>query len=81
MESVMREAIRLGVVSGDFTVPDIGIANIAILSLGIDIARWYRPDGRLQPAELSANYAEYAANFLRGANGAGKSRQREMATG
>jgi len=76
MESVMREAIRLGVVSGDFNVRDIGIANVAILSLGIDIARWYRPDGRLQPAELAASYAEYAANFLRGINGAGKSTTR-----
>jgi AcrR family transcriptional regulator len=66
MEDVMREAIRLGVVSGDFTVGDVTLATIALLSLGIDVARWFRPGGRLTPEQVAENYAAYAATMLRG---------------
>jgi AcrR family transcriptional regulator len=66
MENVMHEAIRLGVESGDFVVQDINLASIALLSLGIDIARWYRPGGRLTPDQLADSYAEYAHSVLRG---------------
>jgi AcrR family transcriptional regulator len=64
MENVMHEAIRLGVVSGDFTVHDVGLATIALLSLGIDIARWFRPGGRLTTEEVAESYAEYASSLL-----------------
>jgi AcrR family transcriptional regulator len=66
MEDVMREAIRLGVVSGDFTVGDVTLATIALLSLGIDVARWFRPGGRLTPQQVAENYGAYAATMLRG---------------
>jgi hypothetical protein len=33
-------------------VPDTGAATIAVLSLCLDVARWYRPGYRLTPQEL-----------------------------
>jgi AcrR family transcriptional regulator len=75
MENVMREAIRLGVVSGDFTVQDINLVTIALLSLGIDIARWYRPGGRLSPDQVAASYADYAHSVLRGGGAGAKARR------
>jgi AcrR family transcriptional regulator len=84
MENVMREAIRLGVVSGDFTVRDVNLATIALLSLGIDIARWFRPGGRLTAEQVAGSYAEYASILLRGdtavgSNGAAPARARRAA--
>jgi hypothetical protein len=38
--------------SGDFDVPDTGAATIAVLSLCLDVARWYRPGYRLTPRQL-----------------------------
>lgn len=69
MEEVMREAIEAGVDEGDFTVRDIRLSTIALLSLGIDISRWYRPGGRLTPDEMAESYAEYAVTLLRHSGG------------
>jgi hypothetical protein len=33
-------------------VPDTGAATIAVLSLCLDVARWYRPGYRLTPRQL-----------------------------
>lgn len=63
-EAVMREAIRLGVESGDFDVPDLGLATISILSMGIDVSRWFVPGKRLTPDELAGKYADTAVRIL-----------------
>ena len=39
-ELIVRE-LRAGVEAGEFTVEDIESTGVAILSLGIDVARWY----------------------------------------
>ena len=39
-ELIVRE-IRAGVEAGEFTVGDVEATGVAILSLGIDVARWY----------------------------------------
>jgi hypothetical protein len=41
-----------GVAAGDFDVPDAGAAAVAVLSLCLDVARWYRPGYRLTPQQL-----------------------------
>ena len=48
----VRQVITDGVESGDFDVPDAGAATIAVLSLCLDVARWYRPGYRLTPQQL-----------------------------
>jgi AcrR family transcriptional regulator len=63
-QAVMREAIRLGMVSGDFHVADLEVATILLLSLGIDVARWFVPGNRLSPAEIAQQYADYAVRLL-----------------
>jgi AcrR family transcriptional regulator len=49
---ILRQVIMDGVESGDFDVPDAGAATLAVLSLCLDVARWYRPGYRLTPQEL-----------------------------
>jgi AcrR family transcriptional regulator len=52
VSQIVRQVITDGVQSGDFDVPDTGAATIAVLSLCLDVARWYRPGYRLTPQQL-----------------------------
>lgn len=49
---IVRQVIADGVTSGDFDVTDPGSAAIAILSLCLDVARWYRAGYRRTPRQL-----------------------------
>jgi AcrR family transcriptional regulator len=66
MQAIMREAIRLGAESADFEVPDLELATVMLLSLGIDVSRWFVPGKRLTPDELADDYADMAVRILRG---------------
>lgn len=66
LEEVVEDIIAAGQESGEFDkqlgVPD---AARAILSLGIDLSRWYRAGGGLAPSEIGALYAEFAQRMVR----------------
>lgn len=63
-EAHFRNIIRAGVESGEFNVPDEKFAALAILS-GLNwIHTWYRPDGKMKPAEIAANLAAMLLNGL-----------------
>lgn len=52
--------LHVGVERGDFTIPDIGLAAIAIGSMGVRVASWFGPDQpytREQVAEAFAGFA------------------------
>jgi AcrR family transcriptional regulator len=49
---IVRQVIDDGVNSGDFDAADSGAAAIAILSMCLDVARWYRPGYRRTPQQL-----------------------------
>ena len=63
-EHVERE-LSAGVDAGVFGPIDIEGATLAILSLCIDIARWYGPTSRRAPGDLGGLYAEIVARALR----------------
>ncbi|GAA4680420.1 TetR/AcrR family transcriptional regulator [Pseudonocardia yuanmonensis] len=63
-ERVVRGLITRGVQEGAFTVPDVRGASAAVLSLGIDVARWFVPDGPWTPDALGLLYAELAGRML-----------------
>ncbi|WP_409181730.1 TetR/AcrR family transcriptional regulator [Amycolatopsis sp. VS8301801F10] len=64
IEQRVREVISEGVESGAFTVGDVGIAARAVLSLGVDVARWYSERTRQTPAELGKEYGELVLRML-----------------
>jgi AcrR family transcriptional regulator len=49
---IFRQVISDGVDSGEFDLPDPGAATMAVLSLCLDVARWYHPTYRLTPQQL-----------------------------
>jgi AcrR family transcriptional regulator len=63
-EHLVREVIADGVTAGRFTVTDIRTAARAVLSLGIDVARWYTETGKPSPTTLGRQYANLALRML-----------------
>jgi AcrR family transcriptional regulator len=63
----VRRLVESGVAAGVFHVRDAGMAALAVLSLGIDIARWYRDEGTWTPEDIGDHYAELALRIV-GAN-------------
>jgi AcrR family transcriptional regulator len=63
---IVRQVIADGMNSGDFDAPDPGAAAIAILSLCLDVARWYRPGYRLTPQQLGDSNAVAALRIAGG---------------
>jgi AcrR family transcriptional regulator len=64
IETHVRTIVEDGVKSGDFETPDHKGAALAVLSLCIDVARWYRPDGKRTPQEIGNLYADLALRML-----------------
>jgi flavin-binding protein dodecin len=61
----VQDEIENGVRSGSFGAIDVQGAGLAVLSLCIDIARWYRPTSGRQPQALGTLYADIVRRALR----------------
>ncbi|GEB51226.1 TetR/AcrR family transcriptional regulator [Streptomyces cacaoi] len=59
-EEILRGVLEDGVASGRFAVDDIRGTTLALMSLCVDVARWFRPEGRRTPDEVGALYADLA---------------------
>ncbi|MEU6578559.1 TetR/AcrR family transcriptional regulator [Streptomyces sp. NPDC046805] len=61
---MVRHAIGRGVSAGAFYPVDAhGVAR-AVVSMGIDVARWYPMEGTASPETLGENYAELALRMV-----------------
>lgn len=63
-DRLVRDLITRGVDAGTFAVPDVRTAARAVLSLGIDVARWYSPTSKPSPSVLGRQYAELVLGML-----------------
>ena len=61
----MRDLITSGVQRGVFDVPDVAGTTLALLSLAVDVARWYRDDGRRSAESVADLYADLAVRMVR----------------
>ncbi|MFF0636933.1 TetR family transcriptional regulator [Nocardia sp. NPDC004151] len=64
IDAEMRQLIERGVAAGVFDNPNPRMAAVALLSLGIDLARWYRDDGPLSPEEIGDYYVDLALRIV-----------------
>jgi AcrR family transcriptional regulator len=64
IEETVRELIADGVAQGVFTVPEVRTAARALISLGVDVARWYSERSGTTPEELGLQYAELVLGML-----------------
>jgi AcrR family transcriptional regulator len=65
IDAVVRETLEYGIDRGAFVVPDVGGAALAILSLAIDVARWYRSGGPRTPENVGRLHADLAERMFR----------------
>jgi AcrR family transcriptional regulator len=68
--AIVRAVVDAGVDSGEFHTDDPRTTTRALLSMGIDIARWYREDGNLTPEQIGDFYAELALRVVGASDGA-----------
>ncbi|QDQ10654.1 TetR/AcrR family transcriptional regulator [Streptomyces spectabilis] len=63
-DAAVREIINDGVRAGEFDVPDVPGTTLAVLSLCIDVARWFNVAGRRTPDEVGALYADLVLRMV-----------------
>ncbi|MFI1291225.1 TetR/AcrR family transcriptional regulator [Streptomyces sp. NPDC020792] len=68
VDAEVRGIIEDGVASGEFDVPDVRGTTLAVLSLCIDVARWFNLEGPRTPEEVGALYADLVLRMV-GAGG------------
>lgn len=64
IDGVVRDLMERGVASGAFTTPDPVMTASALLSMGIDVARWYRDDGAWSADDVAAHYRDLALRMV-----------------
>ncbi|MGW4225523.1 TetR/AcrR family transcriptional regulator [Streptomyces bauhiniae] len=57
VDAEVRGIIEDGVAAGEFDVPDVQGTTLAVLSLCIDVARWFNVDGPRTPEQVGELYA------------------------
>ncbi|MFD3314937.1 TetR/AcrR family transcriptional regulator [Streptomyces sp. NPDC058694] len=64
VDAEVRGIIQDGVAAGDFDVPDIPGTTLAVLSLCIDVARWFNVNGTRTPDEVGTLYADLVLRMV-----------------
>ena len=64
MDSLVRDVLNRGVADGTFTVDDSADTALALLSIVVDVARWYSPTIRRSPAQIGATNANLALRLV-----------------
>ncbi|MFJ1975181.1 TetR/AcrR family transcriptional regulator [Streptomyces sp. NPDC087903] len=60
----VRGIIEDGVATGEFDVPDVRGTTLAVLSLCIDVARWFNVNGSRTPDEVGELYADLVLRMV-----------------
>lgn len=63
-EEILRGVLESGDASGEFEIADIRGTTLAVMSLCIDVARWYSPSGRRSPDEIGSLYADLVLRMV-----------------
>jgi AcrR family transcriptional regulator len=64
IDAVVAGVLRDGVATGEFEVDDVPVTALALLSMAIDVARWYAPDVRRTPAAIETSYGDLAVRLV-----------------
>jgi AcrR family transcriptional regulator len=64
ISTLIEKVLADGVSDGTFAVADLPGTTLAVLSLSIDVARWYDPARRASPEALGTLYADLALRMV-----------------
>ena len=63
-EKIMRDALEDGVAQGALSVRDVKGTALALLSMSIDLVRWYHPAGQITPDDIAKLHGELAVRMV-----------------
>ena len=58
IEQIVADILTEGTRTGDFSLEDPALVKRFVLSVGVDVSRWFHPEGPLSPEELGERYAD-----------------------
>jgi len=64
IDAVVRRVVTEGVAAGEFAVDDVPDTTLALLSMVVDVARWYDPEIRRSPEAIGAAYGELGLRLV-----------------
>ena len=64
IERLVERQLEDGVAAGEMEVSDLRAVARALLSLSVDVARWYDPKGKETPESIGALYADLATRMV-----------------
>ena len=64
IDDAVREVLEEGAATGEFEVTDVRDTALALMSLCIDVARWYSPGVRRTPERIGPTYASLGLRLL-----------------
>ena len=64
IDAVVRQVVADGVASGEFEVADVRDTTLALMSMAVDVARWYDPEIKRTPEAIGAAYAELGLRLV-----------------
>ena len=64
IDAVVRRVVSEGVATGEFAVDDVPGTTLALMSMAIDVARWYDPEIRRTPEAIGRTYAELGLRLV-----------------
>jgi AcrR family transcriptional regulator len=64
IDEAVREVLEEGVAAGEFMVTDVRDTALALMSLCIDVARWFSPGVRRTPDRIGRTYASLGLRLL-----------------
>ncbi len=59
-----REVVDAGILAGDFQTSDAEMTTVALLSLGIDVSRWYRDSGSWTAEMIADHFSQLALRIV-----------------
>lgn len=62
--AVVRSVVDAGIESGDFSVPDAEGVTLALMSLCVDVCRWFPAGAYTDPQVVGVLYADLAARMV-----------------
>lgn len=64
IDQVVRGVLTDGVARGDFDVEDVPGTALALLSMAVDVARWYSPEIRRTPDDIAHTNGDLAVRLV-----------------
>lgn len=64
IDQVVADVLADGVAQGEFTPMDVPATALALLSMAVDVARWYNPGVRRTPEQIEGDYAALALRLV-----------------